>query len=133
MIGEPGTPECAQCAHRRSFEERCAPSHTIRHEVKLWEDEPCIDLKKQIGAVLISTVFLHTSHNYSGCGEPIFYETQIFENTQDDCLGDEIYCNRYSSKQEAIMKHNIIVAFLDKQTPEEFVEWIKLIKKEHEQ
>lgn len=47
-----------------------------------------------------STVFLGIDHNFSGAGEPLLFETMIFDKD-----GDELYQERYSTWEEAEAGH----------------------------
>jgi hypothetical protein len=48
----------------------------------------------------ISTVFLGLDHNYIPGGSPLWFETMIF-----DKHGDRVFCDRYSTFQEALVGH----------------------------
>lgn len=74
--------------------------------------EPCEDILKwgesmennrtlertEIGAILVSTVFLGLDHQY-GDGPPLLWETMIFGGEHDQ------YQARYSSKEKALEGH----------------------------
>lgn len=55
----------------------------------------------------VSTVWLGLDHNYSGEGDPLLFETMIF-NPQ----GNDIYCRRYSTWEEAEDGHQIALMHL---------------------
>ena len=54
--------------------------------------------KENIDDYVISTVFIGLNHSYSGI-YPHIFETMIFKN------GESIYCDRYSTWQEAEKGH----------------------------
>lgn len=56
--------------------------------------------------VVISTVFLVIDHNYSPKGEPILFETMIFNNGQPESL------NRYHTWNEALKGHGKMVTLV---------------------
>jgi hypothetical protein len=68
--------------------------------------------------ILVSTVFLSKDHNFSGEGLPILWETMIFDegSKHRNKLGD--YCERYTSKQDALEGHeraiNLVKALFKK-------------------
>lgn len=84
------------------------------------EPEPCDDLlrwarwietadrhvgKDQIGDVKVSTVFLGLDHSF-GNGPPLLLETMIFGGEHDG------FCERYATRQEAIIGHARAVALV---------------------
>ncbi len=48
----------------------------------------------------VSTIWLGTDHNYHWEGPPLLFETMVFKNGASD-----IYCDRYSTWQEAEQGH----------------------------
>ena len=52
-----------------------------------------------IGNSRISTVFLGIDHQLANGQPPLLYETMIFANGRDD------YCERYSTRSEALAGH----------------------------
>jgi hypothetical protein len=73
---------------------------------------------------LVSTVFLGIDHNWSGKGPPILFETMIFDDQRwgkpgdagNRCadLGEEMACERYSTKDDALIGHERHVKELDR-------------------
>jgi len=59
-----------------------------------------------VGDYLVSTVFLGIDHNF-GRGLPILFETMVFNNKHN-----ELYCDRYHTKQEAVEGHKKIVGMV---------------------
>lgn len=62
----------------------------------------------QVGKYWVSTVWLGIDHSFLE-GPPIIFETMVFEVKISDgpqTLGSELYCDRYSTEQEAIEGHN---------------------------
>ena len=74
--------------------------------------------------VTVSTVFLGLDHSF-GMGEPLIYETMVFENKISEEEGrkfrktvdEDGLFNRYTTREEAVKGHNDI---------------IKLVKQNHE-
>ena len=60
-----------------------------------------------IGPYRVSTVFLALDHNF-GDGPPILWETMIF-----GICGKECFCERYSSKAEALAGHARAVKYAE--------------------
>lgn len=58
----------------------------------------------------ISTVLLGLDHDYFGRGDPIIFETMIFE---EDTVND-VYMERYCTKEEAELGHKYAVENLSK-------------------
>lgn len=56
-----------------------------------WED---------IGDLHVSTVFLGLDHNWGLKGDPILFETMIFDKG-----GESVFCARYSTREQAIAGH----------------------------
>jgi hypothetical protein len=54
----------------------------------------------------VSTVFLGLDHNYYREGPPILWETMVFGGPHDG------YQMRYSSKEEALLGHDLAVAMV---------------------
>lgn len=57
--------------------------------------------KDQCGDILVSTVFLGVDHGWGS--QPAIWETMAFKN------GEEIRCNRYSTRDEALAGHERIL------------------------
>lgn len=58
---------------------------------------------------LVSTVDLGLNHRY-GEGKPLYWETMIFAKDEDDGIDfSDLYCNRYSSKENAELSHKQIL------------------------
>lgn len=53
--------------------------------------------------LIASTVFLCLDHNYTGEGPPLLFESMLFQD------GEEIFCFRYSTWDEAEEGHNTIL------------------------
>lgn len=61
-----------------------------------------------IGLYRVSTVFLGLNHRFSK-GDPVLFETMIFEKDSFD----EKYCRRYCTRAEALDGHNQTVASIE--------------------
>lgn len=58
--------------------------------------------------VLVSTVFLGLNHNHWGKGPPILFETMVFGMDQESEWA-ETECQRYSSRDDAEVGHEMMV------------------------
>jgi hypothetical protein len=58
---------------------------------------------------LVSTVFLGLDHRHFGNVRAHWFETMIFDKSTQD---ESIYCDRYSSLEEAIIGHAMALAWL---------------------
>ncbi len=73
---------------------------------------------------MVSTVFLGLDHNWSGKGPPILFETMVFDDQrwlkEGDGgnrvfpMGEEMSCQRYSTKDDALIGHERYVKELDR-------------------
>jgi len=60
-------------------------------------------LRTELGSGhIVSTVFLPIDHRYDGAGDPLVFETMVFENETNF---REVYCNRYTSYDDAFNGH----------------------------
>ena len=66
------------------------------------------DLKNEVNGYLISTVDLGLDHSF-GDGPPLYYETMIFKKDGEEINYLDLYCQRYSTEEEAMMGHNLVV------------------------
>ena len=57
----------------------------------------------EVGPLRISTVFLGMDHNFGGDGDPLIFETMVFDD------GDDSYCTRCSTWDQAEMMHEAAV------------------------
>lgn len=62
--------------------------------------------QETIGTALISTMFLGTDHNWWNLGDPVLWETMVFNGPYDE------YQERYSSHEDAIAGHERIAALV---------------------
>lgn len=63
-----------------------------------------LDLKTEAGKYIVSTVDLGIDHSF-GIGKPLYYETMIFRKDGDKIDFSELYCDRYSTEEEAREGH----------------------------
>lgn len=56
--------------------------------------------KTDVGCYSVSTVFLGIDHNFSDCGDPLLFETMIFDKDWNS-----LYCERCSTWAEAEVHH----------------------------
>lgn len=70
------------------------------------DHESHIVKQEQVGPWFVSTVFLGLCHRFIGDGQPIVFETMVFNNPKpEDPCGIEDYCDRYCTWDEAIAGH----------------------------
>jgi hypothetical protein len=67
-----------------------------------------------VDGALVSTVWLGLDHSF-GDGRPMIFETMVFPN---GVVGMGDYCDRYSTKEEAIAGHAKAVEWVKSGTPE---------------
>lgn len=73
------------------------------------------DVEYQGKTYFVSTVDLGLDHSF-GDGPPLYYETMIFERENGDTDWGDLYCNRYTTREEAMKNHRrIIEAFKNNQ------------------
>lgn len=75
--------------------------------------EDRFDLKTQVGDYLVSTVDLGINHQYVKELPPLYYETMIFKVKNEKVNYRELYCDRYTTEEEARIGH------------QEAIEWVK--------
>lgn len=71
------------------------------------------DLKTDVGDYVVSTVDLGLDHSF-GDGPPLYYETMIFKKKDDKINFSEIYCDRYSTEEQAIEGHKKAIEVITK-------------------
>ena len=76
-----------------------------------WETR--FDLKTQVGDYLVSTVDLGLNHQFDDSLPPLYYETMIFKVENEEVNYSELYCDRYTTEEEARIGH------------QEAIEWVK--------
>lgn len=65
------------------------------------ESDNRIVAQDTVAGMLVSTVFLAIDHRFAGEGPPILWETMVFPQG----TADEVYCERYASRSEALAGH----------------------------
>ena len=61
-----------------------------------------------VEGVKVSTVWLGISHGTEESGKPIIFETMIFMGAEEASgSGQELYCERYSSEEDAKHGHDV--------------------------
>lgn len=71
------------------------------------DDDNCRIRLDQVGDSRISTVFLGLDHRFGGEGPPILFETMIFDSENEGCFQE-----RYTTRAQAIARHEQIVAMV---------------------
>lgn len=95
----------------------CGVGDYIGMNKVLYNDRKII--KTDINNYSISTVFLPIDHNM-GVGEPLWFETMIFDNSDNrNELIDE-YCKRYETYDDAVQGHLEAINYVIK----ELIKWI---------
>lgn len=56
--------------------------------------------QQQVGDYFVSTVFLGLDHSF-GSGPPLLFETMVFDEQRN-----EMYCERYSTWEQAVAGHD---------------------------
>lgn len=70
------------------------------------------NLKTYIGDYLVSTVDLGLDHSF-GIGEPLYYETMIFRHKNNQIDFSDLYCERYSTEDEARKGHEWVCEHIE--------------------
>ncbi len=82
------------------------------HDIMLWakwiESANRTVARTEVDGKMVSTVFLGLSHNFGIPGDPILWETMIFNHDGST----EEYQERYSSKEDAMLGHDRAVESL---------------------
>lgn len=113
-----GGPVKAHGARRSSF--RGLPMKTLYYRLEGHEPVPVNDVlefarlfetmdrrvaQTDLGSCYVSTVFLGIDHNHSGIGDPILFETMVFDKRDESLL-----CERCCTWAEAEEQHAQVVA-----------------------
>lgn len=69
--------------------------------------------RDEIDNIVISTVFLGIDHGFGISERPILFETMIFDES-----GNEVYCRRYYTWDEAEAGHHEAVEFVKTEKPQ---------------
>jgi hypothetical protein len=93
------------------------PCHSTLQWAAWFEEADCQVALTKVGKLLISTVFLGLNHNFIGAGDPLLFETIIF-----DAEGTGGYPRRFVTWLEAEQGHRKAVEALREVYPEAVVE-----------
>ena len=74
--------------------------------------EDRFDLKTEVNGYLVSTVDLGINYNF-GEGKPLYYETMIFKKDGEDIDYSDLYCERYSTEDEAKIGHEKAIKYAE--------------------
>jgi len=77
----------------------CSPEEWENQVKEMFKNKTKHVNEELVNGNRVSTVWLGLDHNHFG-GEPLLFETMIFNSS-----GDDIYCERYSSWDEAVEGH----------------------------
>lgn len=72
-----------------------------------------------VGIFWVSTVFLGLNHAWGG-GPPLIFETMVF-NQDSEREFEDVFCERYSTEEEALAGHKEVVARLKANTFTDYV------------
>lgn len=70
------------------------------------------DLKTRIGNYEVSTVDLGLNHQFDETLPPLYYETMIFKVKNGEVDYSEIYCDRYTTQEEAELGHQKAIDYV---------------------
>jgi len=84
------------------------PVRDVREWARAFESPRIVD-KTDIGPLHVSTVFIFVDHRFVGDGDPLLFETMIFNDRE------ETYCERVSTWDEAEQQHRRAVEIARKQ------------------
>ncbi len=80
---------------------------TMLQAAKLMQDPKYKIIRQDTnGAYLVSTVWLGLDHRFGGIGDPMIFETMVFEGRE---VGLEVYTRRYTTEESAIEGHDTCV------------------------
>lgn len=81
---------------------------------------PAIKIVKQEtlpNGLFVSTVWLGIDHNHYEDDCIIIFETMVFQKgDEEEKLGEEVFCDRYSTEAEALEGHKAVVERFSKET-----------------
>lgn len=75
-----------------------------------WENR--FDLKTRVGDYEVSTVDLGLNHQFNDDLPPLYYETMIFKVDNDKVNFRDLYCERYSTEEEARIGHQKAIEYV---------------------
>lgn len=76
-----------------------------------WETR--FDLKTQVGDYLVSTVDLGINHSFDDI--PLYYETMIFKKVNGKIDYTDLYCERYTTEEQARTGHEKAIEYARKE------------------
>ena len=82
-----------------------------------WETR--FDLKTQVGDYEVSTVDLGINYQFDDSLPPLYYETMIFKIEDGKVNFSELYCDRYSTEEEARKGHEEAIKYVKEHLKEE--------------
>jgi len=82
-----------------------------------WETR--FDLKTQVGNYQVSTVDLGLNHQFDETLPPLYYETMIFEIKNGKVDYEDLYCDRYTTEEEARIGHEKAIEYVKEHLKEE--------------
>lgn len=81
-----------------------------------WENR--FDLKTRVGNYEVSTVDLGINHQFDDNLPPLYYETMIFKVVDGKVDYSEIYCDRYTTEEEARIGHQKAIDYVKNELKE---------------
>lgn len=70
------------------------------------------DLKTTVNNYLVSTVDLGIDHQYMAGLPPLYYETMICKIKDGEVDFTDVYCERYTTEEEARRGHNMAIDYV---------------------
>lgn len=75
-----------------------------------WENR--FDLKTRVGDYEVSTVDLGLNHQFADSLPPLYYETMIFKVEDEKVNYRDLYCERYTTEEEARIGHQKAIDYV---------------------
>ena len=76
------------------------------------------DLKTRVGNYQVSTVDLGLNHQFDPSLPPLYYETMIFKIENEKVNYEDLYCERYTTEEEARVGHEKAIEYVKKELQE---------------
>jgi len=74
--------------------------------------EDRFDLKTRVGDYEVSTVDLGINHQFIEGLPPLYYETMIFKVINEKVNYEDLYCDRYTTEEEAKIGHERAINYV---------------------
>ena len=77
------------------------------------------DLKTRVGNYQVSTVDLGLNYQFDSSLPPLYYETMVFKIENEKVNYADLYCERYTTEEEARVGHEIAIEYVKNKLEEE--------------